>query len=208
MSKMGRMFNRLHERGWGRGAPVGPTYGPELFAFKNGEPLRVLRPEDAARKMATAGLTEASIGYHGPPPDTEAMDRALNEQPHQFIGFAAKDGKILDRFGRVIDAVRAGDSFVSGPQFSLPAFMTTGKFHEETWGEHNVVVLPRPDLKADSNTGVVVKSKDRSLLGAVILRPGSTGEVDCHIPSLNRIVTGDPAKDWRGDPPPEPPAAA
>jgi hypothetical protein len=164
--------------------------------------MRVLRPADVALKMATAtAKRDGAI-------DAEAFDRSLSEQDHQFVGFAAKDGSILDRFGKVVGTLQPGDSFVSGPQFSLPAFMATGTFHEETWAEHTVVVMPRPDLQADSNTGVVVKSSDPSLLGAVILRPGSTGEVDCHIPSLNRIITGDPAKDWRGDAPETPPATA
>lgn len=175
--------------------------GAAMFVFKGGEPMRVLRPEDAALKMATAGFPEAMAANPGStdvPLDAEAFDRALSEQPHQFIGFAGKDGSILDKFGKVIDTVKPGDSFVGGKQFELPAFMTTGRFHEEQWDEHTVVVLPKPDLKSDSNTGVVVKSPDSSLLGSVLLRAGSTGEVDCHIPSLNRIITGDPKKDYRG----------
>ena len=182
-----------------------PLYGPDLFVFKDGEPMRVLRPEDAARKMATAGFTEAMAANPGSadvPLDAEAFDRSLSEQPHQFVGFAAKDGSILDRFGRVVGKVQPGDSFVGGAHFEVPAFMTTGHFHEEQWGAYTVLVIPRPDLKVDSNTGVVMKSPDASLLGAVVLRPGATGEPDCHLPSLNRIITGDPNKNYRGDPPP------
>ena len=180
------------------------VYGPESFVFKRGEPMRVLRPEDAALKMATAGVREGALGGGEVSPedgfDAEAFDRALSEQPHQFIGFAGKDGSVLDRFGKVVDKLKPGDSFVGGEQFPLPAFMTTGSFHKEQWGDHEVLVMPRPDLKADSNTGVVTKSPDSSLLGAVVLRPGATGEVDCHLPSLNRIITGDPDKDYRGTP--------
>lgn len=173
MSKMGRILG--NRGGWGHGKATAPTYGPDSFVFKNGEPMRILRPRDAAAKVA--GMAELHDGM--PKAEADALfDRLLSEQEHQFVGFASKDGSILDRFGKVVGKLEPGDSFVGGSQFSLPAFMTTGKFHDETWGEHTVMVLPRPDLKADSNTGVVVKSADRSLLGAVILRPGSTGEVD------------------------------
>lgn len=169
--------------------------GAELFVFKGGEPMRILRPKDAAVKLATI---EAAPDGTPHAVASELFDRALNEQPHQFVGFAGKDGNVLDKFGRVVGPMLPGDSFVGGSQFELPAFMTTGTFHEEKWDVHTVVVLPKPDLKSDSNTGVVVKSPDSSLLGAIILRPGSTGEVDCHVPSLNRIITGDPNKDYRG----------
>jgi len=172
--------------------------GAGMFVFKGGEPMRVLRPEDAAVKLAAVNLIPEGTPHKI---SAEAFDRALSDQPHQFIGFAGKDGSILDKFGKVIDTVKPGDSFVGGKQFELHAFMTTGRFHEEQWDEHTVVVMPKPDLKSDSNTGVVVKSPDSSLLGAIFMRGGSTGEVDCHIPSLNRIITGDPKKDYRGGAP-------
>lgn len=205
MSKVGRIL--------GNGGYFGKTkpprlsservvvHGPESFVFKNGEPMRVLRPEDAAVKLATAGLRSGAVPGSlslEDQLDAEAFDLSLSEQPHQLVGFAGKDGSILDRFGRVVGTLQPGDSFVSGEQFPLPAFMTTGAFHKEQWGDHTVLVLPRPDLKADSNTGIVTKSADRSLLGAIVMRPGSTGEVDCHIPSLNQIITGEPNKDYRG----------
>ena len=39
--------------------------GAEMFVFTGGEPMRVLRPEDAALKMATAGFSEAMAANPG-----------------------------------------------------------------------------------------------------------------------------------------------
>ncbi len=75
--------------------------------------------------------------------------------------------------------------------------MVSGRFHEEIWDGRKVLVLPRPDLKADSNTGIVLESPDATEKASIVLRPGGSAEIDCHIPTLNRIWTGDPNKDYR-----------
>ena len=167
-----------------------------LFLFKDGRVMAILRPEDAALKIAQFEQIKNNIT----PAEFDAM---LNEQPHQFIGYAAKGSpKILDGFGKPIDELKPGDSFVGcghGTPFEPPAFMRTGKMHVELWGEDEVVVMPTPDLDGDSNTGVVVKSPKEENRGAVVLR-GGTKEVDCHLPTLNRIITGDPERHYTRPP--------
>ena len=67
------------------------------------------------------------------------------------------------------------------------------RFNIQQWGDHTVIVMPRPDLNGDSHTGVVWRSPDSSLLGAVLKRPGqSGGEVDCHVPTLNGLIGARP----------------
>jgi hypothetical protein len=66
------------------------------------------------------------------------------------------------------------------------------QFPSEQWAEHTVIVVPRPGMAGDSNTGIVWKSPDSSLLGAVLKRPGSTGEVDCDVPTLNGLIGARP----------------
>jgi hypothetical protein len=66
------------------------------------------------------------------------------------------------------------------------------RFTTDQWDEHTVIVVPRPDRNGDSNTGVVWKSPDSSLLGAILKRPGSTGGVDCHVATLNELIGARP----------------
>lgn len=183
MSKMDTWFRKHDPR-----APKDPS---KLFTFGNTGPLVVLRPKDAAVKMAM-------MPAEGTPhlEAAKAFDDALNAQPHQFFGYAGKNGDVLDKWGRKVGELKAGDSIVSAPEFEPPMFMQSGHFHKEVWGSRTVMVLPRPDLKADSNTGIVLESSDPSERAAVVTRGGVT-EPDCHMPTLNRIMTGDSEKDYR-----------
>jgi hypothetical protein len=56
----------------------------------------------------------------------------------------------------------------------------------EQWAEHTVVVAPRPDGEA-SNVGVVWRSPDSSLLGAVLMRPGSADGLNCDSRALDEL---------------------
>ena len=174
---------------------------PDQYVFKDGDLMAILRPrpEAVAEKIRLfseipAGLpAEAYQAYV-----SEIMDKFV----HRFIGYALKDGRIADCSGKLIGIVQPGDSFVHPESkdhkawLQLPDFMITGRMHAEIWGDRKVLVLPRPDLKADSNTGIVLESPDPTDRGSIMIRAGAT-EVDCHIPTLNRIWTGDPEKDWR-----------
>ena len=167
--------------------------GPEDYVFAGGYVTVILRPRDPQRK-----LDELDKIKPGTPHEVakRMMDSLLWEQDHRFVGYASRDGKILDRRGRVLGDLQPGDSFAGGPHFRPPDFMLSGKYHTEQWGADTVFVLPRPDLKADSNTGIVMESDDLSRRGSIVTRGGIT-EPDCHIPSLNRIITGDPDIHWR-----------
>ena len=174
---------------------------PDQYLFKGGDPMAILRPrpEDVAEKIKLFSEipselpAEAYQAYVG-----EIMDKFA----HQFIGYALKDGRIVDCSGKPISNVQPGDSFVHPESkdhkswLRLPDFMTTGRMHTEMWNNRKVLVLPRPDLKADSNTGIVLESPDPADKASIMIRAGAT-EVDCHLPTLNRIWTGDPEKDWR-----------
>jgi hypothetical protein len=172
------------------------------FAFKEGAPFGVLRPKDAARKLV--GLERL---YGVSDRDGRMFDELLTEQPHQFLGYLGclnDDGgvpPILDGWGKEVGRVQPGDSFVRSNMLSaLPAFMLTGSCHLEWWnteyGRVIVTVLPRPDLKADSNTGIVTGPPDCDKKGSIAMR-GGIAEPDCHIPILNRIWTGDPDVYWK-----------
>ena len=174
---------------------------PDQYLFKNGDPMAILRPrsEDVDEKIRLfsaipEGLpAEAYQAYVG-----EIMDKFV----HQFMGYALRDGRIVDCSGKPIGNVQPGDSLVHPESkdhkswLRLPDFMTTGRMHTEMWNDRKVLVLPRPDLKADSNTGIVLESPDPADKASIMIRPGGT-EVDCHIPTLNKIWTGDPEQDWR-----------
>ena len=174
------------------------------FLFKEGRPLAVLRPEDPARKLESVNKIEVGTPHEIAQP---MFDAILNEQPHLFVGYLAKiredgsgSGEILDKWGSVVDSIKPGDSFVGcGPGTPLepPAFMLTGISHTEMWDGRFVLVLPRPDLKIDSNTGIIMASDTEGERGGIAIRGGCGTEVDCHIPTLNRIITGDPNKDYR-----------
>ncbi len=194
MSKMDEWF-RKHPR-----TKTARTADPSnnLFLFRNGHVMAVLRPESAAVKLAQLeSLKDGKM--------TEAQfDALLNDQPHQFIGYALRtqpngNGKmnIGDGWGKAIDEVQPGDSFVAcghGTPLEPPKFMQTGVCHVELWDDEEVVVMPTPDLKGDSNTGVVIRSKNGHN-GAIVTRAGIT-EPDCHLPTLNKIITGDPERHW------------
>ncbi len=187
MSKMDTWF-RKHD-------PRKPKDPSQLFVFRDGFPMVVLRPADAEKKVAAVKVITEGM------PHKEAsrlLDEALNDQPHQFIGYLSKSkaGDIVDAWGRVKFNVQPGDSFCSGPEFAPPMFMRTGHFHKEVWDGRTVLVLPNPALTVDSNTGIVLESCDPAERAAILLRGGVT-EIDCHIPTLNRLMTGDPNKDWR-----------
>jgi hypothetical protein len=177
--------------------PRRPKDPSALFAFKNGGPLVVLRPENPEKAIAM-------IPKQGTPSAAAqaAFDKLLNEQPHQFIGYVSKKGAILDKWGREIEAhMKPGDSMVDcSSQFEPPMFMQSGKFHTEMWDGRKVLVLPRPDLKADSNTGIVLESPVAEDRAAIAIRPGCGTEVDCHLPTLNRIITGDPKRHYKNGP--------
>ncbi len=192
MSRMDKFF-RKHD-------PRLPRDVSERFLIKAGHVMAILRPEDPERKLK--GLERIPDGT----PHEIAQpifDELLSEQPHQFIGYAARSGvkgipagAILDKWGHPIDTMKPGDSFVgcgTGTPLEPPAFQTTGHFHMETWDGVKVMVLPTPDLKMDSNTGIVMEGTGR---GGLALRGGIT-EPDCHIPTLNRIWTGDPEIYWK-----------
>ena len=199
MSKLGRI---LGVRSWsghraGNGGDAAPPkrYGHEDFLFKNGEFMVILRPADPARKLAWLDKIPVGTPHEIAQP---LFQEALDEQPHRFIGYASRRGAILNSDGEEIEAAfQPGDSFSGGPHFQPPAFMLTGKIHEEIWDGDTVVVLPRPDLRCDSCTGVVTKSRYEDRRGAIVLRAGGPPEVDCHLPTLNRIITGDPNIDYR-----------
>ncbi len=143
---MGRMKNRL------------PKEPSELFAFKNGKPVAVARPEDPAYILA-------NMPKVGTPHEEakEILDRLMYDHPHRFIGYASKKGTILDKWGREKEPhFQAGDSLIWRDDMELPMFMQSGKFHHEMWDGRKVLVLPRTDLKADSNTGLVLESPDRA----------------------------------------------
>jgi hypothetical protein len=182
MSKMDTWF-RKHD-------PRNPKDPSKLFAFRDGGPLVVLRPKDAAVKMAMMpkeGTPSAEAA--------EEFDKALNDHPHQFAGYAGKNGDLLDKWGNKVSELQPGDSLVSGPQFEPPMFMQSGHFHKEVWEGRTVLVLPRPDLKADSNTGIILESPDPKERSGIMMRGGAK-EIDCHRPSLNLILTGDPNKEF------------
>lgn len=173
------------------------TVDPDQFVFKEGRPMAILRPSDLGKKLA--GLAKIPTGT--PHEIAKPMlDQLLEEQPHQFVGYATKSGKIVNCAGKVISSLQPGDSFIGvdpdNQLLQLPDFMTTGVHHLEIWDGRTVVVLPRPNLKVDSNTGIIVSPSDASERGAIMLRGGQI-EIDCHIPTLNRIITGDPNIDYR-----------
>jgi hypothetical protein len=168
------------------------------FLFKDGMVMVILRPENVDRKLAGVAAIKDGTPHEIAQP---AFDELLREQPHQFIGYAAKGRPdILDKYGETIDTLRPGDSFVGcnldAKMFEPPLFMRTGISHYEVWDGLTVLVLPRPDLKLDSNTGIVVESTNPADRGSIVLRGGAT-KVDCHIPTLNRIWTGDANVDYR-----------
>jgi hypothetical protein len=167
---------------------------PQDFVFDNGKLTIVMRPKDQALKLRTMSRLTEGMPHQTAKP---IFDQSLNDQPHQFVGYLSKSGKILDKFGEEKDSVQPADSLCGLPDdWEPPAFMTTGKCHEENWDGDTVLVLPRPDLRADSNTGIITKSPDPTRLGAIALRGGAK-DVDCHLPVLNKIVTGDPNRDYR-----------
>ena len=188
MSKMDTWFRKFDPR-----RPKDPS---DLFAWKDGEIMVVLRPENQAKKLE--GLNAIPVGT--PHVTAQAMFQALlDDQPHRFIGYAGKKGNILDKWGMEKEPTfHPGDSFVGmgSGVFEPPVFMQTRKFHKETWDGNTVLVLPRPDLKGDSNTGIVLSGSNA---GSIVLRGGSA-ECDCHIPTLNRIWTGDPERHWTKGP--------
>lgn len=167
------------------------------FLFKEGRVMAILRPKDPELKLASVARIKIGTPHEQAQP---MFDELLNEQPHLFVGYAARGtGNILDAYGDVIDVIKPGDSFVgcgTGTQLTPPMFMRTGKFHHETWDGRVVVVLPDAELKADSNVGIVTGPPDSPDRGAVILRGGAK-EVNCHIPTLNWMITGDKNKDYR-----------
>ena len=194
MSKMDTWF-RKHD-------PRNPKDPSGLFLFRNGHPVVVLRPKDAAVKMAAINLIPDGTPHEIA---AKAFDEALNSQPHQFVGYAGRgaQGSILDKWGKKVGDIMAGDSLCGGPQFEPPMFMQSGHFHKEVWDGRTVMVLPRPDLKADSNTGIVLECSDPSERAAIVIRPGGGTEVDCHLPTINRLITGDPERHYLNGPAPK-----
>jgi len=169
---------------------------PGDFLFKNGNPMAILRPAvaDVAPKIRAFEKIPAGLPAE---PYQAYCNEILDRFPHRFIGYALKDGRIVNCAGKPIDHVEPGDSFVNPSNaLQLPDFMVTGRMHDEIWDGRRVLVLPRPDLKADSNTGIVLESPDPTEKASIVLRGGAT-EIDCHIPSLNHIWTGDRNVDWR-----------
>jgi len=188
LSNMNKWFRKHDPRNQKpKDSPADPN---DLFGFKNGRPVAILRPRDVALKMKTA---DRAVGLTKEKADA-IWNEALSEQDHEFVGYLGKDGGILDKWGRKVDELRIGDSMVGcgqGTPLEPPAFMMGGKFHQEVWHGRKVFVLPNPELTHDSNTGIVMESPDPAERGAIVTRNG-VSEVDCHIPSLNRIITGDP----------------
>lgn len=165
------------------------------FLFKGGSVMAILRPRDVALKLAGVAKIKEGTPHEIAAPMFDAL---LDEQEHLFVGYAAK-GKpdILDKWGNKVGDLLPGDSFVGlGNLLEPPMFMRTGVMHQEIWEGRKVLVLPRPDLKLDSNTGIVMDAPDPADKGSIVLRGGAT-EVDCHIPTLNRIWCGDPNIDYR-----------
>lgn len=170
---------------------------PDQFLFKNGNPMAILRPrpEDVAEKLRLFDEIPATLPYEVH--QAHITEILCDKIPHQFIGYALRDQRIVDCSGKPVGSIQAGDSFVSpSNQLQLPDFMVTGKMHDEIWDGRRVLVLPRPDLQADSNTGIVLESPDQTERASIVLRGGAP-EVDCHIPTLNRIWSGDPERDYR-----------
>jgi len=200
MSKMDTWF-RKHD-------PRKPKDPAKAFVFKEGYPVVVLRPENAAMKLAAVAAIQVGTPHAEA---RKAFDAALNAQPHQFVGylsnmkaamgdgmFSAPAGRIVDKWGRDVGAVEPGDSFCGGPQFAPPVFMQSGHFHKEVWDGRTVLVLPSPGLTKDSNTGIILESSDASERAAIAIRPGGPSEIDCDIPTLNYFMTGDRNKAWNG----------
>lgn len=192
MSKMGKMLASCK-------VSLTPSkkFEPQDFVFKDGNFMVVLRPKDAELKLRSA----QEVGKLPTDEQLDAFKLLISEQDHQFIGYAChQEPNILDKHGRSIDQLKPGDSlfYDDGKTFQPPAFMTTGSFHEERWGEVTVVVLPRPDLKSDSNTGIVVQVHSGDTPQAsIVKRPGCPGDPDCDHKALNKIWTGDEEIDWR-----------
>lgn len=187
MSKMDTWF-RKHD-------PRKPKDPSVLFAFRDGTPLAILRPADAERTMRGLDAIAEGTPHEIAKP---AMDALLTEQPHKFVGYLSRKGEVLDEWGRIIGQPEPGDSLCGcGPGMELapPMFMRTGTFHKEVWDGRTVVVLPRPDLSMDSSTGIIVAAPDQKDLGSVALR-GGIKEPDCHIPTLNWMLTGARDKPW------------
>ena len=192
MKNMGKWF-RKHD-------PRLPKEPSELFAFKDGKPVAVARPEDPAYILA-------NMPKVGTPHEEakEILDRLMYDHPHRFIGYASKKGAILDKWGREKEPhFQAGDSLIWRDDMELPMFMQSGRFHHEMWDGRKVLVLPRTDLKADSNTGLVLESPDPTERASIVMRPGcGLLEPDCHLQTLNRLWTGDPDRHWKNGPYPE-----
>lgn len=86
----------------------------KVIAMRNGERLRVVRPQDpqlALKKVRELqqeeGLERAEL--------EKRFNALLCEQPYTFVGYYARDRKsILDEKGWAIGKMRPGDSFVGG----------------------------------------------------------------------------------------------
>lgn len=79
------------------------------------------------------------------------------------------------------------------------------RFHKQTWGMLEVLVLPQTDpgtmQTSDSNTGVVVNAPDHGTLrGHLVVNNGSKPTADTQ--AINQIMCGDPKKDWKTAQPP------
>jgi hypothetical protein len=192
VSKMDNWF-RNHD-------PRKPKDPSQLFAFKNGKPVAIVRPEDPAYILA-------HLPAEGTPHEEakQIFDSLLYDHPHRFIGYASKKGAILDKWGREKEAhFQPGDAMIWRDDFELPMFMQSGHFHKEVWDGRTVMVLPRHDLKADSNTGIVLESPKPEERASIVMRPGcGLSEPDCHLPTLNRLWTGDPERHWKNGPEPQ-----
>jgi len=71
-----------------------------------------------------------------------------------------------------------------------------GRFRKVQVGERVLMPLPTPDLKRESNTALVMESPYPNERGAIVCLNGIT-EIDCHVPTLNYLITGDSTKDYR-----------
>jgi len=172
--------------------PRKPKDPSEVFAFKGGTPLAVLRPENPA--LTLEGLAKVPDGT----PHEVAkpmLDALFSQQPHQFVGYMSRKGEVIDKWGRVIGQPQPGDDLCWSDEFEPPMFMQTGRFHTEVCDGRTGVVLPNSDLKRDSSTGIIIAAPDPKHVGGVALR-GGIKEPDCHIPTLNRMIHGDPDKAW------------
>lgn len=127
----------------------------------------------------------------------------------------------MSKIGRAIDQTMP----VKRALVNFPEFMASRGLIPEDWGNVTVAVLPLPcpvcggkvdafpagdcsgcgagrplsgvHPRGGSNVGIVIRSPDLSLLGSIVLRPGSLAfDIDCDMATLNEIFTGDRNTPW------------